>query len=234
MNIYLTSVLSLMSALLAAIASYVFARRSALEQHNRNIAKDAYIDLIQAITDIASAQKTGDAAAESEAFPQLLNAKTRLSLFGTPAAVKAYADFERGGATLDSRERQVRWISTLLEIRAASQRNRPRFSDVAVLLLGMDLQPDGSGESIHQTEDEQPQRLSVSLRGDKLGRECLDKALLELRSVVARNYTILVKGGSAPGAATADAAMLIAMSRTLSTAPPETIEKLRAEKILAI
>ena len=241
--------LPIVTACLGALLAFLFSKRSAIEQHKRELTSNAYLDLLKGCSKIAMAQKLGDDEGEREGTSTLMDAKARICLYGSPSVVASLATFWRGGASLDTPDRMARFANVLVQIGNESGRRALEFADVTQLLYSMDLSEKdiALSDSVVVPEEETTdgmietvdESLNTNERQNAMQNEWdLDSDLAartqDFRQSVLNNYNELVRVGNPQGANTLQIACIVYMARSLSTLPPDSIQKLRDDNILSI
>lgn len=141
MDTWATAALTLVSVLAGATLQYLFSRRATDATHFLQLRTNAYIDFIKAVTASNAAQKRGDSQKEREASFQVLEARTRICIYGDRQVVNALAEFWRRGAVLDSPERMIAFVEICQAMReCGSMRSQPvENRQMSQLILGEDL-----------------------------------------------------------------------------------------------
>lgn len=141
MDSWLTATLPLLGALAGATLQHLFSRRETDATHFLKLRTNAYIDFIKAVVASTASQKRGDSQREKDASFQVLEARTRICIYGDRQVVNALAAFWRQGAVLDSPERMKAFIEICQAMReCGSMRGRPvENREISQLILGKDL-----------------------------------------------------------------------------------------------
>ncbi|RAI57295.1 hypothetical protein [Roseicella frigidaeris] len=114
------------------------ARFSELEKAQRSAHFETYAEFWSATGVLVLAQRAKDETAERQALARLAAAKGRIALHGSERVIALLAEFDRGGAILDTPERCARFIEAILAMRqdASEQAGEIRIADLHRLLLG--------------------------------------------------------------------------------------------------
>ena len=142
MNAWLPAVLALagvvVGACLQASLAFLFGRRAEAIKVALAARVTAYADFTRSVSGIAEAQQAGDAAAQRIASTMLMDAKTRIALYGSPGVVHALAQFWRAGARLSTPAQLAAFTGLVAAMRADSVtvHQGARDDDLAMILLG--------------------------------------------------------------------------------------------------
>ena len=134
----------IITVMLGAILTFLFARRSARLQERLKLTTEAYLDFWKAVVEIAMAQKNADRDREKEGSCLLANAKGRICMYGTPEVVHELAEFWRHGGRIENPDAIARFVRVFYAMRrcAKNGRSAPAFQDLSQLLFSMDLKND--------------------------------------------------------------------------------------------
>jgi hypothetical protein len=86
---------AMIGALLGATATYLLGLRSESSKNYARLRTEAYIDFIKSVASITIAHRKTDAEKEADATALLIDAKTRVAVYGNPVAAAALAAFCR-------------------------------------------------------------------------------------------------------------------------------------------
>ena len=136
----LSTINAIGAVLIAAIATFYFARRSDAAKNKQSLRTQAYIDFIKFTSGVALSRKFGTSEDVFVSLVGLSDSKVRIALFGSRAVATATAEFfRRHDGQLSSPES----ISSFLKI-AQVMRYEARFvalseRDIATLIFGNDI-----------------------------------------------------------------------------------------------
>jgi hypothetical protein len=101
MSSTLAAVLSLLSAVVVAVLSHLFAATRKRRDELSEFRLKAYTDFINAASKLVAARRMGRVADEHEELAALNDAKTRICVCAPPVVVEALAEFWNHGGTLE-------------------------------------------------------------------------------------------------------------------------------------
>ncbi|MBU2709334.1 hypothetical protein KCM76_25285 [Zooshikella marina] len=121
----ITAIFSLIGILIGGYAQYFFTRNQENIKHQRDLRSKAYLDYIDFVCCAAMKNNT------KENNKKGADAKARICLYGSPDVIKAYADFEKSGASLYTNEQMQRFAQMVLLMRSSS--GNEKIEDVKLL-----------------------------------------------------------------------------------------------------
>ncbi|MDP1912484.1 hypothetical protein [Brevundimonas sp.] len=133
-SLALTAVLPLVGILIGAGLQYFFGRSLEARKHIQTQKGQAYADYFKAFSTIATVGRT------KETLSAVLDAKTRICVYGSDEVVKRLAAFERSGATTNSGESHALVAALLSAMRqdVGASRSAANTRDVGVVVFGSD------------------------------------------------------------------------------------------------
>lgn len=139
-KIILGAIVSASTLILGAIITYAFSRKGEYEKKKGDLKIQSYLDFLRGASGIAANQKKSKD--ETEPMILLLDAKARISIYGTGNVIKAIADFWRHGATLDSPENMKRFIYIIQVMRKENFKTKKvnvKDDEISQLLFSIDI-----------------------------------------------------------------------------------------------
>jgi hypothetical protein len=110
-----TAILTLLGAVVGAALQYFFTRHLEDQKHYRGLRTQAYTDYLKSVCEQAQLIVQPQSKESREIFAKTADAKARICLYGSVRAVEAFAEFERLGATMRTKEHR-RAFSKMVEI----------------------------------------------------------------------------------------------------------------------
>lgn len=134
-----SAILSFLGVVIGASLQYFFTRHLDNQKHHRDLRASAYADYLKCVSEHANLGKQRQSQEGKELAVRTADAKCRICLYGSPAAVEAFADFERLGATMNSEEQRSAFTRMVAIMRKDSARGGP-VDDGALqaVLLGVE------------------------------------------------------------------------------------------------
>jgi hypothetical protein len=99
----------------------------------------AYVDLIQSVSELGMAQRHKDAAKEKENRIKLLDAKSRIVIYGSQEVIKNLAEFFKEGGVLTNAEERRLFIRVYQAMRNEYQKGKIEDNDVELLIFNGNL-----------------------------------------------------------------------------------------------
>jgi hypothetical protein len=130
----MTAVLPLVGILIGAGLQYLFGRSLEAKKQIQNQKGQAYADYFRAFSRIATVGRT------KETLSAVVDAKTRICVYGSDEVVKRLAEFERAGATTNSANSHALVARLLSAMRkdVGASREAADIEDVGVVVFGSD------------------------------------------------------------------------------------------------
>ncbi len=132
-----TAVVSLIGLVVGAVLQFLFTRHLDSKKHQRDLRAKAYADYLQCVSEHANLghQKTSSEGRQLGA--KTADAKCRISLYGAPAVITAFAAFERLGAAMNTKEQCGTFTNMVLAMRQdALGSSSVAEADLEIVLLG--------------------------------------------------------------------------------------------------
>lgn len=135
----LTAMLSLLGVAVGALLQSHFARQSNQERHLLESRNGAYIDFLEAVSQVVAAQRMGNRQREIEQLASLTHAKARICIFGEEHVVRRLAVFWAAGATLETEQEILAFTRFCIDIRKSLGIKDKEFlhSEVSQLLFAI-------------------------------------------------------------------------------------------------
>ncbi|MCC8556759.1 hypothetical protein [Xanthomonas vesicatoria] len=135
----ITALLSIFGVVVGALLQNHFARQSHQEKHLLESRNAAYIDFLEAVSELVAAQRVGNKQREIEQLARLTHAKARICIFGEEHVVRRLATFWAAGATLETEQEILAFTRFCMEIRKSLGIKDKEFlhSEVSQLLFAV-------------------------------------------------------------------------------------------------
>lgn len=141
MSAAVAALLSLLSALIVAILSHVFASRRRRRDELAELRLKAYADFINEATRLVAARRMGRVVDEIEELAALNDAKTRILVCADAPVVQALAEFWEHGGTLEKESEILAFTRLCMRIRESLGNTRHDINDVSISNVLFRLQP---------------------------------------------------------------------------------------------
>ena len=133
-----TAVFSLIGLVVGAVLQFLFTRHLDNKKHQRDLRAKAYSDYLQCVSEHANLGHQKNSTEGRQLGAKTADAKCRISLYGVPAVISAFASFERLGAAMNTNEQ----CSAFTDMVAAMRQDTLGSSSVAqadleAVLLGV-------------------------------------------------------------------------------------------------
>ncbi|ALK31829.1 hypothetical protein [Burkholderia plantarii] len=137
----IAAVFSFLGVVIGALLQYWFTRHLDRQKHHRELRALAYTDYLKCVSEHANLKKPRESADGRDLGFRTADAKCRICLYGAPVVVRAFATFERLGATMNSDEQRAAFTQMVLEMRNDSAPNGNVESvELETVLLGYTAQ----------------------------------------------------------------------------------------------
>jgi hypothetical protein len=120
MNIYLTIIISLLSVAVGAGLQFIFTRMNFMHQKLMERESQAYVDYLKAVALLAKAHYLKDEKISFEATTAVIDAKSRICVFGHDEVANALSKSEKLGANLVNDEQRKSYVSLVQNMRNRS------------------------------------------------------------------------------------------------------------------
>ncbi|RPI79114.1 MAG: hypothetical protein EHM45_04145 [Desulfobacteraceae bacterium] len=133
-----TAVYSLIGLVVGAVLQFLFSRHLDNKKHQRDLRAKAYADYLQCVSELANLGHQRNSAEGRQLGAKTADAKCRISLYGAPAVIVAFAKFERLGATMNTNEQCSAFADMVAAMRQDTFGNSSvAQADLEAVLLGV-------------------------------------------------------------------------------------------------
>ena len=134
----LTALLSLFGVIAGATLQFLFTRHLDGKKHHRDLRAKAYADYLQCVSEHANLRPPHQSTEGRQLGARTADSKCRITLYGSPAVVESFANFERLGASMASTEQRAAFTHMVQEMRTDAL-GGPKASeaDLEAVLLGV-------------------------------------------------------------------------------------------------
>ena len=135
----ITTLLSFFGVIIGAALQYLFTRHLDNQKHHRELRTKAYTDYLKCVAEHANIGKQRQSPEWRELATRTADAKCRICLYGSSSAVKAFAEFERLGATMNTPEQCTTFTCMVSIMRSDSAigGGNVELKDLETVLLGV-------------------------------------------------------------------------------------------------
>lgn len=131
------AIISFFGVVIGASLQYVFTRYLENQRHYRNLRTQAYTDYLKGVCEQAQLVIKPQSQVTREIFARTADAKARICLYGSTAAIQAFASFEKLGATMNSDQQRNAFTGMVSIMRNDSgSQSGARIEDLKIVLLG--------------------------------------------------------------------------------------------------
>lgn len=135
MNAWAIAVLPLVGAIVGAVLQFWLSRATERQKQADSLRTAAYVDYLRAVA--ASAHLRSDEDLR-DALRDGADAKARIAVYGTLAVIRALAEFELCGATIEDARSRGAFLGLVCAMRSNYNEMNPR--DMELILFGVDRQ----------------------------------------------------------------------------------------------
>lgn len=114
------AVFSLLGMVIGASLQYIFTRHLEDQRHRRDLRAGAYMDYLRSVAELSNLTSNAKQSHISDIRMRIADAKARISLYGSPKSITAFAAFERLGAAMKTEEQRSSFIEMLHAMREDS------------------------------------------------------------------------------------------------------------------
>ncbi len=135
-----TALVGVLGVLLGALVQYLFGQRVELARHYQGLRTASYVDFIKSIAGIAMAQKMKSPERELEFSIMMVDAKSRIGIYGSEPVVAATAEFFRRHGALTSALAFSSFLAIVAPMRSETPGGETAIStaNLSQLLFGVD------------------------------------------------------------------------------------------------
>lgn len=132
------AILSLIGLVLGAVLQFLFTRHLDNKKHHRDVRAKAYADYLQCVSEHANLSHQRQSAEGRQLGAKTADAKCRISIYGAPAVITAFAKFERMGATMNTEEQCRAFADMVVAMRQDTLGGSLiDHTDIETILLGV-------------------------------------------------------------------------------------------------
>lgn len=132
----IVAILPILGLIIGASLQYFFTRYLENQRHHRELRTQAYLDYLKSISELAHLNDP-QGSQERDLFAKVADAKARICLYGSEGVLRAFALFEKLGATITSPMQQKAFVGMVLAMREDSGSTYVSSTeDIEMLLLG--------------------------------------------------------------------------------------------------
>lgn len=139
--IFITPIIALLGILAGAILQAYLTRKNQESSHLTELQNKAYADFLNAVSNIAVAQRAGKKDKVTNELANLADAKSRICVYGESGVIKKLAEFIRCGGTLQTESEILSFTTLCLSIRnsVGMKQDDLYSSDISQLLFNIDV-----------------------------------------------------------------------------------------------
>lgn len=132
-----SAILSLVGLIVGAVLQFLFTKHLDNKKHHRDVRSKAYADYLLCVSKQANMGHQQQSTEGRQLGAETADAKCRISLYGAPAVISAFAKFDRLGATMNTDE-QCRAFTYMVLAMRQDALGGPLVdqTDIEVVLLG--------------------------------------------------------------------------------------------------
>jgi len=131
------AVLSFLGVLIGGALQFMFTRHLETKKHRREQRATAYADYLRCVSELANLGHQRQSPEGRELGARTADAKCRISLYGADSVIRAFAAFERMGASMGTPEQREAFANMVVEMRRdAIGEKVADATDVQVVILG--------------------------------------------------------------------------------------------------
>lgn len=120
---------------------FIFSKKNDSRKQQILLKTTAYTDFLKAVAGVSITQRSRDTVKELEYKTLLIDAKSRIAVYGSDLVIKKLADFYRIGPILDNSESCRAFILLVSEMRKENKRcDKTELNDISQLLLSKDIE----------------------------------------------------------------------------------------------
>ena len=140
MNTAWSSIVPALFAIIAGvITQYVLFYYTDRRKRNADLKMQAYVDLIRSVSELGMAYKDKDIAKEKEYRVKLLDAKSRIIIYGSQKVIKTLAEYFKTGGNLNNEEERSLFIRVYQAMRNEYQKGKIGNKEVECLIFNRSI-----------------------------------------------------------------------------------------------
>ena len=128
------SIDSFILIIIRAALQHIFARRLNTKKHYRDLRTKAYIDYLKAVCEQSNVDIQNSDSLKFDLIAKVAEAKFRICLYGSRAAIQSFAEFERAGANIP--KNSAKFTEMVAIMRNDSTRVKADSKDIELILVG--------------------------------------------------------------------------------------------------
>ena len=128
------SLASLIGIIFGGVLQFIFTRRLSTISHHRDLRTKAYIDYLKAVSEQSNVDIQNRDSLKGDLRAKVSDAKCRICLYGSRAAIKSFAEFEKTGANIS--KNPAKFTEMVVIMRKDSAREKADSKDIELMLLG--------------------------------------------------------------------------------------------------
>lgn len=135
------ALLPIVGIIIGAILQYSFSKHSDELKHQKNLKTQAYVDFLKGVSGLTVAHRNNDKNKKQEFMTLLVDAKTRISIYGSKEVIQKIANFWRADAQVDTPEQKHLFIKICQAMRSDNLKKDQQVEnkDISQLLFSVDL-----------------------------------------------------------------------------------------------
>ena len=132
-----TAIFSFVGLVVGAVLQFLFSRHLDNKKHQRDLRAKAYADYLQCVSEQANLGHQRNSTEGRQLNAKIADSKCRISLYGAPAVISAFANFERLGAVMNTNEQCSAFTNMVATMRKDALGNSSVApADLEAVLLG--------------------------------------------------------------------------------------------------
>ncbi|VVC85238.1 hypothetical protein [Sideroxydans sp. CL21] len=132
------AIFSLIGIVAGGSLQYFFTRHLDSQKYHRDLRTKSYTDYLKSVCDLANLGIQPKSPEAREMFAKTADAKARICLYGSVAAIAAFAEFERLGATMNTAEQRATFTRMVAIMRSDSgSKQDVVLKDLEAVLIGV-------------------------------------------------------------------------------------------------
>ncbi|WP_186471957.1 hypothetical protein [Synechococcus sp. BMK-MC-1] len=125
---------SFIGIVIGAILQYIITRHLSITKHHRDPRTKAYIDYLKAVCEQSNVDIQNRDSLKSDLRIKVADAKCRICLYGSRAAIQSFAEFEKAGANITRNPAKITEMVVIM--RNDSKREKAASKDIESMLIG--------------------------------------------------------------------------------------------------
>jgi hypothetical protein len=132
-----SAILSLIGLVIGALLQFLFSRYLDNKKHQRDLRAKAYTDYLQCVSEHANLRHQKQSTEGRQLGAKTADSKCRISLYGAPAVITAFAKFENMGAKMNTEEQCHAFTDLVVAMRQDTLGGlAANHADIEAVLLG--------------------------------------------------------------------------------------------------